>query len=165
MWVTLDNYNNYEVSNCGEVRNTKTGKLLTGWINKKGYGLIDISYNGKRIHLIRHRLVASHFIPNPNNYPCVNHIDENKQNNDVSNLEWCTYHYNLNHGTRNKRISISMTNGKLSKPVKQLTLDGELVKIWPSINEAGRNGYDGGCICKCFNKVYSQHKGFKWEPV
>lgn len=59
--------------------------------------------NGQRYKKTIHRLVAEAFIPNPNNYPCINHKDENKENNNVSNLEWCTYKYNSNYGTCRKR--------------------------------------------------------------
>lgn len=87
----------------------------------------------------------------------MNHKDENKLNNCVSNLEWCTNLYNHNYGTINERISQSQ-----SKPVLQYDLNGNLIKEWKSINECGRNGFNQGDICKCCNGKRKTAKGFIW---
>lgn len=72
-----------------------------------------------------HKCVAQLFVPNPNNYEYVNHRDENKRNNVYSNLEWCTFEYNMNYGTRNERIGLKLTNRKdQSKSVIQKDLEG-----------------------------------------
>lgn len=105
--VTEEGYENlYEVSNLGRVRRIgkKNGKCLKPYPNKKGYLQVDLTNNGKRKCCRIHRLVAKAFIPNPNNLEEVNHKDENKTNNMVTNLEWCTSEYNANYKTRNKRI-------------------------------------------------------------
>lgn len=95
----------YEISNYGRVRNKKTGKILKPYVNPKGYHQITMCCEkGNKTKLV-HRLVALAFISNPKNKPQVNHIDENRHNNHVVNLEWVTEWENSNHGTRNKKIS------------------------------------------------------------
>ena len=106
-WVTVKDYENYQVSNLGNVRNCKTGRILkpsTVW----GYLTVCLHENRKQKTCRVHKLVAIAFIPNPNNLRCINHKDENKLNNCVNNLEWCSIEYNNNYGTRNKRISETM---------------------------------------------------------
>lgn len=90
----------YEVSNYGRVRNSKNGRIRTIKPNKQGY--LDMRLYKPNSHLVIHRAVATLFIPNPNNYPCVNHIDGNKLNNKVDNLEWCSWSYNNQHAIDNK---------------------------------------------------------------
>ena len=93
---------NYEVSNLGNVRNTVTGKLLKGRMNRKGYLTVVLYLDGKTKHQAVHRLVAQAFIPNPRNKPQVNHINgEEKANNRVDNLEWATGHENIQHSFNN----------------------------------------------------------------
>lgn len=133
IWKPIPNYENYEVSSLGRVRslnyNNQTDKvrILKLAIRKDGYTQIMLNKEGKCKMYSVHRLVAEAFIPNPNNLPCVNHIDENKQNNDVSNLEWCSYGYNINYGSRNERASKAHC-----KPVICL----ELKRIFNSATEA-----------------------------
>lgn len=94
--------NTYQVSNTGKVRNKKTGLLLSPQYNKKGYQYVWLSYSHTgKIKWYIHRLVAKHFIENPTNKPQVNHIDGNKQNNNVDNLEWCTNEENQIHAVLN----------------------------------------------------------------
>ena len=94
--------NTYQISNTGKVRNKKTGLLLKPKYNKKGYQYINLSYSHTgRVKWYIHRLVAVHFIPNLENKPQVNHIDGNKQNNNVNNLEWCTNDENQKHAILN----------------------------------------------------------------
>ena len=104
----------YQVSNLGNVKslhynNTNREKVMKPSI-KKGYLSVDLGYRNP--HLV-HRLVAEAFLENPNNLPCVNHKDENKDNNTETNLEWCSRSYNINYGTRNER-----DGQKKSKPVR-----------------------------------------------
>lgn len=106
-WKTViieDEETNYEVSSDGLIRNRTTKHILKPQIINSGYLIINIFSNSKkRFNFLMHRLIAMTFIPNPNNYPVVNHKDENKLNNSVDNLEWCTYEYNNNYGTARKR--------------------------------------------------------------
>lgn len=92
IWKTIPKLTNYEVSNMGRVR--KKNLVLSQEETKKGYLRVSLSQNGKRKHYKVHRLVASAFIPNDENFPQINHKDENKKNNNVENLEWCTNWYN-----------------------------------------------------------------------
>lgn len=89
--------NKYEVSNYGNVRNINTNKYIIGDINNCGYYRVSLYDNGKSKKYFRHRLVAMHFIDNPNEYDFVNHKDGDKSNNSVINLEWCTQSYNEKH--------------------------------------------------------------------
>lgn len=89
----------YEISSLGKIRNLQ-GKVLKTYIQNSGYEQIKINYQGLHIHKSIHRLVAEAFIPNPLNRPCVNHIDGNKLNNTVDNLEWCTNSENILHARK-----------------------------------------------------------------
>ena len=100
----IKDFENYYIYSDGRVQNCNTNHFLKYTSDKSGYLKVRL-YKDKHQHtLLVHRLVALAFLPNPNNYPQVNHKDENKHNNDVSNLEWCTVKYNANYGTRNERI-------------------------------------------------------------
>lgn len=171
IWKDIEGYEGlYQVSSEGRVLNVKRNKTLKPMTNKDGYYYVNLSINGKYKSKQVHRLVALAFLPNPNNLPCVNHKSEIKTQNTVwvnedgtinpekSNLEWCTVQYNNTYGTRVE---------KTIKPVKQMTLDGQVVAIWPSASEAGRNGYIPNNIANCCNHKdkHVTHKGYKWEYV
>ena len=98
LWKELDDLPNYEISNMGRLRNKNTLRILKTRISKLGYEQITITYGGEKYFRTIHRLVATAFLINPDNKPEVNHIDENKLNNSVGNLEWVTRKENLNHG-------------------------------------------------------------------
>lgn len=169
IWKPKKDYEGlYEVSNFGNVmslnyRGTGKSKLLKPNKNKKGYLHVSLCKNGKLKTFRVNRLVAETFIPNPDNLPQVNHKDENKENNSVENLEWCTPKYNCNYGTCIQRRAKTQTNGKRSKIVLQFTLDGELVKEWSSRNECERNGFNRGGVYLCCIGKKPQYKGFIWR--
>ena len=101
MWVTCVENDAYEVSNTGKVRLKGADKNRKPVFMKNGYATIMTVMEGKPKLFYLHRMVANAFLPNPNNLPVVNHIDHNRANNDVSNLEWCTSKYNVQDGKGN----------------------------------------------------------------
>ena len=153
----------YKVSNLGRIlslnyKNTGKSKLMTPVETKNGYLQVGFWKNGEYKTCYVHRLIAETFLENPENKPEINHIDEDKTNNRVENLEWKWHKDNINHGTRNERIAKA-----LSKPVLQLSLSGDLIREWPSTQECGRNGFDQGAVCKCCNGKLPHYKGFIWK--
>ena len=105
VWKDIEGYEGlYQVSSWGRVKNFTTGEVLKG-INTRGYLQVSLYTKGNKSNYRIHILVAQAFIPNPQNKPQVNHIDEDKENNNIENLEWVTAKENLNHGTRNLRAS------------------------------------------------------------
>lgn len=133
---------NYEVSNYGNVRNKKTGRILKLHETHKGYLEIGLYKNNKAKIYKVHRLVAIMFIPNDNTEKTqINHINEIKTDNRVENLEWCTSKENANHGTRTERVSKSNM-----KKIKCLETGQE----FESIKEASIVlGLDTSGIAKC----------------
>lgn len=122
---------NYEINRLGKIRNKKTGKELKG-SNNSGYLLYTLTNDDSKVVSIQaHILVANEFLPNPENKPIVNHIDENGMNPDIDNLEWSTHRENSNHGTCQNRKSI-----RRSYPINQYTLDGKYVRTWKCIKYA-----------------------------
>ena len=104
----------YRVTENGDIismdyRRSGKPKKLAPQRNVHGYAIIKLMKGGKDITYRVHRLVAMAFVPNPEKLPCINHKDENKLNNNPNNSEWCDNRYNNNYGTRNKRISKSVT--------------------------------------------------------
>lgn len=113
--------NQYIIYPDGRVWSNKRNRFLSQSISH-GYPVVGLRIDKKTKIYFVHRLVAETFIPNPNNYPVVNHIDENRKNNNYSNLEWVTYEQNDNHGTRNARISEKLkgSNNPKAKGVQML---------------------------------------------
>lgn len=145
----------YAVSNKGKVMNLKSGKVLKNLVNTHGYARVGLcNGNGTKRKMIRvHRLVAQAFIPNPNNLPYVNHIDECKTNNDVTNLEWCTASQNTRHSVYKKCCRIN-----------QLTLDGEFIRQWESSHEIERKtGYNKSNIIQCCKNKCKTAYRYKWQ--
>ena len=136
----------YEVSNLGRVRSLdrikRNGKRMKGRIVKlqehsnTGYVAIGLYKDGLCKMSLVHRLVASAFIPNPNNLPEINHKDEDKTNNQADNLEWCNRTYNNNYGSRMEKM-LKTIEPKMRK-VAQWDWGGNLIKIYPSFNQASR---------------------------
>lgn len=153
-WKVIKNYPNYEVSIFGDVRNIKTGRILKLQNHNVGYKSVMLgAKNSKTVH----RLVAETFIPNPENLPTVNHINGDKTDNRVENLEWCTHKNNSLHAVRNDLVSCN-------KEVIQFTLDGEFVAEYKSTGEAARlGGFTQSSVAECCRGILKQHKGFVWK--
>ena len=140
----------YEVSNLGRVKNIETGRILKPFKDTNGYLILKLSKDGTRRTVKVHRLVALAFLPNPQNLPQVNHKDENKTNNAVSNLEWCTAGYNVNYSQ--------------SKPVLQFDLQGNFIKEWPSTVKVEEElGIYQTNISKCCLGKRNSAGGYLWK--
>lgn len=168
IWKDIKGYEGlYQVSNLGRVKALEK-KCINGRVNKEkvlksnednmGYKYIGLTKNLIRKYYKVHRLVALTFIPNPNNYPCVNHKDENKVNNIVDNLEWCTHRYNANYGTSKER-SIE----KQMKKVFQYNKNGELIKIFSSTKAVIEDGFKQSSVSQCCNGKILTHKNYIWS--
>ena len=169
IWKDIEDYENlYQISSLGRVKSlgndkTRKEKILKPAKDKDGYLYVGLSKQGKIKYYKVHRLVAMAFIENPNNYPIINHKDEDKTNNAVENLEFCDAKYNLNYGTRNIRVAESnINNPNRSKKV----LCVETGKIYPSTNEVYRQlGFFQQNISSACRGKYKQAYGYTWRYV
>lgn len=157
-WRDIKNYEGlYEVSDKGKIKSLKRGKekILKTWKsggdNKEDrYEEVALWKNSKREKHYVHRLVAQEFLSNPDNLPEINHKDENKRNNCVSNLEYCSRQYNMEYSK--------------SKKVSQYDLNGKLIKTFKSVRQASRElGASPGYISKCCNGTAKTCGGFVWK--
>lgn len=183
IWKTIPEFEGlYQISNHGRIKSLErqdTGegygkyyrpeKIKKPSIGTNGYYGISFFKAKKRYPKSVHRLVAELFVKNPDNKPCVNHLDGDKLNNYYKNLGWVSYSENMNHAFENNLIKNAVGGKSItSKKVKQLTITGELVKIHSSITEAA-NEVDitmGGIIGVCKKQKYRNTcKGFKWQYV
>ena len=157
IWKPIEGYENYYISNLGNVKNIK-GKLLCLWKDNVGYLQVKLSKEGKWYYKRVHRLVAEAFIPNPHNLPCVNHKDENKENNSVENLEWCDYVYNANYGTGIERSK----EKRLGERFVVINLDTGEVYQTPkdASRETGIHNDSISKVCKGKSKTAG---GYRWR--
>lgn len=99
----------YGITSCGRVYSYRAKRFLKPWKNNKGYLLAGLCKDGKKKHHLIHRLVAEAYLDNPENKPCISHLDENPLNNYVNNLSWATYEENNNYGTHNEKLSKALS--------------------------------------------------------
>lgn len=180
VWLPITGWEGlYEVSNMGRVRsldryqlrscpNTRDfyqhyrGRILKHNINNMGYHIVMLQLHKKGDHYLVSRLVASAFVPNPNNLPVVNHKDQNPDNNCADNLEWCTVQYNVTYNN----AAFLRAEKFIVFPVEQLTMDGQHVAYYKSMQEAERlGGWDHSNIRRVINGKQRQYKGYLWRKV
>lgn len=186
MWKLIPEWESYEVSNMGRVRSVNRviyeqptnkarhlkSKMLTLRYDQHGYLQALLNHNGKRKLLKVHRAVAMAFIPNPNNKPCVNHIDNNPANNRVDNLEWCTLKENsqwmLKQGRadRTEQWLARLDKGldPMRRPVIGINVNTGEVLRYRGVNEVRKDGFSPSSVCTaCSGKRSKFHKGYRWE--
>lgn len=167
-WKKVEDFEGfYEVSNFGNVRslnyhNWGIVKNLIPVVDRYGYERVCLTKNGKQFNRLVHRLVATAFIENPNDLPQINHLNEIKTDNRVVNLEWCSAKENMNHGTRNQRMSQSKKN-KNCKAIVQMDMNGNEIRKWVSFMEVNRVlGYDVGFLARCCKGRSKSAYGYMW---
>ena len=178
LWKDIPLYENYQVSSLGNVKSLKFGKekMMKQSISNNGYCQVHLCKEGKSKTYLVHRLVAQAFLDNSDNLPQVNHKDENKQNNTIENLEYCTAKYNINYGdSLKKRIRTNVKNGiydkigkinkkNFSKPINQYTKEGIFIKKWDCIMDVQRElGFDNRQISNCLKHRQKTAKGYVWQ--
>lgn len=167
IWKDIKEYEGlYQVSNKGNVKSlnynhTKEEKILRLGVDRNGYLIVNLYKNGKCKSLRVHRLVLRTFNPVENMDKLeVNHKDENKKNNNLDNLEWCSRSYNNNYGSRTQRTE---------KPVVQLDpTTNKVINVYRSSMEAKRQGFNQANIIQCCKNKYAKHSpniylGYKWQ--
>ena len=159
IWKDIKGYEGlYQISNFGNVKSLRNNNILKP--SNGEYKQVTLCYKGERKTIAIHRLVASAFIENPFNKEQINHKDENKHNNNVNNLEWCTHKENMNYGTKQDKESKIKTKYN----VLQYDLEGNLIKRWGNLREIIMNtNYKKSNIMYCCRNKYRTAYGYKWE--
>ena len=172
IWKDVVGYEGlYQVSNLGNVRSLNyrghgITKNLVPKCNNAGRLWVELRKNGSGKCLLVHRLVAMAFIPNPNDYPQINHIDENPKNNRVENLEWCTALYNVRcyNDRHPDKLCAPRGSNKNTRPVNQISITGQVVKTWSTSREVMRElGWSDWSISECCRGNRKSAYGFTWR--
>mgnify|MGYP002991328437 CR=1 FL=1 len=168
IWKDIEGYKgHYQISNYGNVRSLKKDAFLMKGGYLKGYKIISLWKNGTGKMFRVHRLVAAAFIPNPENKPCIDHIDGDRANNHADNLRWSTRKQNANNPISIERYRKA---GIIQKPYKQLQIpvqqlkDGFLIGSYSSIREAERaTGIAHTSISRVIRGTLNTAGGYKWK--
>lgn len=185
IWKDINDYEgSYQVSNYGNIRSltrkvnkwdgekTIKGQLIKQELNNSGYYKVSLYKSQKYKHFYIHRLIATHFISNPENKPCVNHINGIKADNMAENLEWCTRSENSKHAFKLGLLKCHLPsmkgvhgyNHQSSKPVLQYDLNGNFIREFPNAMEIKRElGFSNSYISSCCNERYKKAYGFIWK--
>lgn len=174
MWNTIPDFPNYEINREGVIRNKTTKHYKKITVGRDGYPKVELYNKGVRKHFKLHRLLAIIFIPNPENKREVNHIDMNKMNYSLDNLEWVTPSENMAHVIQNedkdskRRIAASENVKKATeankKKVNKYSLDGDLLESYESISEASRQtGIRRASISEAYNGKRKSAGGYIWK--
>ena len=177
LWKDVDGYEGlYQVSNTGRVRSLSYRrhgfvKELVPKINNYGRLWFDLWKNGENTPMLAHRIVANAFIPNPNGYPQINHIDENPKNNNVENLEWCTAEENrakylANH--KGERRPVKKYSNKYrrqdDREINQISMEGEVVRVWENVQAVlHEKGWSAWSISECCRGKRKTAYGYFWR--
>ncbi len=183
IWKDINGYEGYyQISNQGNVRSVdrfdgvhdRKGTIIRHGLKQNGYLQVGLRKHGTRKWFGVHRLVAIHFIKNPDNKPQVNHIDGNKQNNTVENLEWVTEKENQNHaariglrdnmpkGEKHANYGKYGANSRSAKPVIRRDPKTGETKLYKAKILAKDEGFDVTSISKCCHGKLKTHKGYEW---
>lgn len=175
IWKQIEGYDNYMVSNLGRVKSLKFGKekVLKYGKDSGGYLTICLCKDGKVKRFLIHRLIAKTFLPNPDNKPCIDHINTNRSDNRVNNLRWATYKDNSNNPITKEKMSVNNGNlgkfGKLNpnhKPILQFDLNGNFIRRWESAMDIERElNISHSQIAACCRGKIKTSYGYKWGYV
>lgn len=165
IWKDIKNWEGYyKISNKGRVFSVRNNLIRRNSVASTGYHQVCLSSPHKKITLTIHRLVAEHFIPQENERNYVNHIDGDKANNSVNNLEWCTQKENILHSYAIGLSKNQKNDKKRSRPVLQYTLDFQLIGYFPSLIEVERQtGINRTSVRLSANGKYKTGGGYVWR--
>ncbi|MCI0374689.1 NUMOD4 domain-containing protein [Lacticaseibacillus paracasei] len=167
VWKDVEGFEGlYQVSNMGRVRSldrkdeigrTVNERVLAGWYDNHGYRVVTLHRDGNTKKWRVHRLVAIAFLDNPDNLPEINHKDEDKANNVVSNLEWCSSEYNANYGTRNERMAKAK-----ERPIYVVSGSGHRYFFNSTKKASELLGLNQSNVSKCLRGKVKHHHGFSF---